>query len=416
MEIDSSDFSASRKKASRKRKEETSDAADSDAALITRRKKKQIVCSTEEERDESRKTDRLTCITELLSFCEQIAGDLNTADAKYLKKKAMQVYKICKTQQEENEVLKRKVNEKEHINSRFDQLDAKIGGAIAKILEIESNTGKSALSYAEKVKVRSNVVPQTAIKPPRNVITVYPSENSTIKDSEETKKAIVSSMTPAKEKLKIRNVRKINNKGILIETETPEDLQHLLRNQKLEAVGLKVGLPPRKKPRMIIYSIPTDKQDNEILKAIHDQNFENLTIAKFTEDFNLAFKTGDKSRTKVNWVVEVTPEIRETLKKSGKVFIDWSACNTQDFLAVSRCYKCQAFGHVSKFCTANEDTCGHCAQSGHIYKDCKSKSQNPTCANCKRANKPHNHCSRDKDCPAYENAIRTYINRIDYGK
>ncbi|CAK9823992.1 Uncharacterized 50 kDa protein in type I retrotransposable element R1DM [Anthophora retusa] len=139
-------------------------------------------------------------------------------------------------------------------------------------------------------------------------------------------------------------------------------------------------------------------------------------MAKFTEDFNLAFKTGDKSRTKVNWVVEVTPEIREALKKSGKVFIDWSACNIQDFLAVSRCYKCQAFGHVSKFCTAKEDTCGHCAQSGHSYKDYKSRAQNPTCANCKRANKPHNHCSRDKDCSAYENAIRTYINRIDYGK
>ncbi|CAK9820511.1 Uncharacterized 50 kDa protein in type I retrotransposable element R1DM [Anthophora quadrimaculata] len=418
MEIDSSDFSAPRKRISRKRKEETSDAADSDAALATRRKKKPTRCSTEEEKEkeDEKKSDRLTSIAELISFCEQISGELNTADAKYLRKKAIQVHKICKAQQEELDALKRKLHEKESINNRFDKLDAKIGGAIAKILQIESNTIKPALSYAEKVKVRSNVVPQKAIQPPRNVITVYPAENSTIKDSEETKKAIVGSMIPAKEKLKIRNVRKINNKGILIETQTPEDLQNLLKSQKLETAGLKVGLPPRKKPRMIIYSIPTDKQDSEIMKAIHNQNFENLTTEKFAEDFILAFKTGDKSRTRVNWVVEVTPEIRETLKKSGKVFIEWNACNTQDFLAVSRCYKCQAFGHVSKFCTAKEDTCGHCAQTGHVYKDCKSKSQNPSCANCKRANKPHNHCSRDKDCPAYENAIRTYINRIDYGK
>ncbi|CAK9813079.1 Uncharacterized 50 kDa protein in type I retrotransposable element R1DM [Anthophora plagiata] len=300
------------------------------------------------------------------------------------KKKAIQTLRICKSLQEENAKLKQKIAENESIKTRFDQLDAKIGGAIAKIADLENNSIKPALSYAEKVKVKSNVVPQAAIRPPRNLITVYPAKNSAIKDSEETKKAIVNSMAPAQEKLKIRNVRNVNNKGVLIETETPEDLQNLMKNSKLATAGLK--------------------------------NLEKLPSSKFAENFKLAFKTGDKDRSRVNWVVEVSPDIRDTLKKSGRVFIDWYACHTQDFLTVSRCYKCQAFGHISKYCTAREDTCGHCTQPGHSYKDCKVKSQNPSCANSKRANKPHNHCSRDKKCPAYENALKMYINKIDYGQ
>ncbi|CAK9816278.1 Uncharacterized 50 kDa protein in type I retrotransposable element R1DM [Anthophora plagiata] len=189
-----------------------------------------------------------------------------------------------------------------------------------------------------------------------------------------------------------------------------------MKNSKLATAGLKVGLPQKKKPRMIIHNVPLDKQDDEILKAIHDQNLEKLPSSKFAENFKLAFKTGDKDRSRVNWVVEVSPDIRDTLKSSGRVFMDWCACHTQDFLIVSKCYKCQAFGHVSKYCTAREDTCSHCAQPGHSYKDCKVKSQNPSCANCKRANNPHNHCSRDKNCPAYENAVKMYINKIDYGQ
>ncbi|CAK9820466.1 Uncharacterized 50 kDa protein in type I retrotransposable element R1DM [Anthophora quadrimaculata] len=415
MDIDSSDFSVVRKRASRKRKEETSDAADSDAALAIRRKKKQTRNSTEEEKEQTRNSDRMSCITELLTFCDQIAPELNSSDAKYLKKKATQAFKFCKLLQEENEKLKQKILENENIKTRFDQLDAKISGAVAKIADLENNSNKPALTYAEKVKVRSNVVPPTAIKPPRNVVTVYPSENSAFKDSDETKKAIVNCMAPAEEKLKIRNVRKINNKGVLIETETPQDIKNLMNSSKLVTAGLKVGLPQKKKPRMIIHNIPLDKNEQEIMKAIHDQNLEELPITKFSEDFKLAFKTGDRSRSKVNWVVEVTPDIRDTLKKSGRVFIDWYACHTQDFLSVSRCYKCQAFGHVSKYCTAKDDTCGHCAQPGHSYKDCKVKTQNPSCINCKRVNKPHNHSTRDKDCPAYEHALRTYINKTDYG-
>ncbi|CAK9801626.1 Uncharacterized 50 kDa protein in type I retrotransposable element R1DM [Anthophora quadrimaculata] len=352
----------------------------------------------------------------MLSFCEQVSGELSSTDAKYLKKKALQTYKLCKTLREENEQLKKKLEDSVTIKTRFDQLDAKIGGAIAKIAELESSSGKPALSYAEKVKVKSSVVHPAAIRPPRNVVTVYPTENSNLKDSDETKKAIVTSMEPAKEKLRIRNVRKISNKGVLIETETPEDLKNLINSSKLATAGLKVGLPPKRRPRMIIHSIPLDKQEKDILNAIHEQNLEKLPSAKFAEDFKLVFKTGDKNRTRVNWVVEVTPEIRDTLKSSGRVFIDWQACRIQDFLTVSRCYKCQSFGHVSKHCTAKEDTCGHCAQSGHSYKDCKEKTRNPTCINCKRANKPHNHCSRDKDCPAYENAVKMYINKIDYGQ
>lgn len=179
------------------------------------------------------------------------------------------------------------------------------------------------------------------------------------------KKKIIEIIVPAKEKLKIKNIRKINNNGILIETETKEDLQNLLRNDKLENAGLIVGQPPKRRPRMAIYNIPKNMPEKDVLTAIRLQNFEHIPKSKFPEVFKLLFKTGDRAKETVNWIVEVTPEIRDEIKKQSRLFLGWNACHIQDYIAVSRCYKCQAFGHIAKFCRASQDTCGHCAKEGH---------------------------------------------------
>jgi hypothetical protein len=69
------------------------------------------------------------------------------------------------------------------------------------------------MSYAEKLKQNtSNPIRQIqqAQTTPRHIVAVYPAENSKIAISEETKRALVSSIVPAKEKLEIKILKIIN--------------------------------------------------------------------------------------------------------------------------------------------------------------------------------------------------------------
>ena len=57
-----------------------------------------------------------------------------------------------------------------------------------------------------------------------------------------------------------------------------------------------------------------------------------------------------------------------------------------------RCYKCQRFGHQTKYCRSKTDTCAQCgAQEKHDR--CSNQAK---CPNCKG-----NHAASDKLCPEY---------------
>ncbi|KAK1134261.1 hypothetical protein K0M31_012043 [Melipona bicolor] len=77
-----------------------------------------------------------------------------------------------------------------------------------------------------------------------------------MKTSDATKETLISSLASAKEKLKIRGVKKIANNGVLVEIATKEDLERVLKSKNLQAAGFVTGLPAKKKPRIIVYDVP----------------------------------------------------------------------------------------------------------------------------------------------------------------
>ena len=268
-------------------------------------------------------------------------------------------------------------------------------------------------TYAEKVKITSNKVEQTSVKPPKNVVIIRPErEGGEMQSSEEALDAVFTLVNLRKRGIQVTAVRKIKGNGLVVETTKPESLKEFTDNSKLKEAGPKVKTPQRRPSRMIIYNVPRDIPKKEILACMRKQNQERLNEDDVAA-IKFCFRTGRKDQEETNWVIEVPPQVREKLLR-GKIFLSWNACKVKDYIAISRCYKCQGYGHVAKYCRVNYEICAHCAESGHSTKECKDKDGHATCVNCRKAGKKGDHAASSAKCPMYTKALEAIIARTNY--
>lgn len=271
----------------------------------------------------------------------------------------------------------------------------------------------TATSFADMVKKGSNsfVRPNTF-----SSVVIYPCDNSTTCD--ETKKIVQKIVCPEEMKLKVRGVRKVGKGGIVISTETKEDLDKLKQTVQHSSSGLTIDEPRKRKPRIIVLGVPASMTENEVYKCIYEQNLADKlpTMSRdiFMSSIKLSHKSGRKDAENCNYILEVPAVIRKALISQDRLYINWTSCPVRDFTLVTRCYKCQQYGHAAKTCKIAAPTCGHCGEEGHILQDCTKKADAPKCATCLRFKKQANHKTGDPECPAKKSAEHRYINSIDY--
>ncbi|XP_039291744.1 uncharacterized protein LOC120353125 [Nilaparvata lugens] len=256
------------------------------------------------------------------------------------------------------------------------------------------------------------------ILPKEQVVLIKPS-NSTgneKQDSEKIKGTLKTNIA-RKDNIKIKKTVPVRGGGLLIVLDSLEDKKKLLKNKAVNNDQIKITEPQNKKPRIIVYDVPSDLTNKEVTEEIYNKNFVNSGIEKqkFEEGCKPSFKLGPKNKDSVHWVVECEPEIRKAIINKKKIFIDMTSCRVNDYHAVQRCYKCQVYGHITKHCKKEEDICGHCSITGHNIKTCPSIDKPPVCFNCKRADKPSDHKVNYLKCPSYVKALQQSIDRTNYG-
>lgn len=115
---------------------------------------------------------------------------------------------------------------------------------------------------------------------------------------------------------------------------------------------LKVTEPKKLNPRILIYDVDRSLEDDEIIQCIYQQKLEEqgITMAERNKGFRVCYKTGRRDQDVVNIVAEVDCKIREVLLEAGRVYIEFAACRVVDQRAITRCFWCQGYGHVTKVC------------------------------------------------------------------
>ena len=107
--------------------------------------------------------------------------------------------------------------------------------------------------------------------------------------------------------------------------------------------------------------------------------------------FELLFIAKNQNGTPNYAIVKVTPDIRNLILTTGKIFIEMSSHRVSDHFHVEQYYKCQGYGHrsASKLCplyNSNESICLFCAGK-HKSKLCpiKKDTNQYNCCNCQNS-------------------------------
>jgi hypothetical protein len=156
----------------------------------------------------------------------------------------------------------------------------------------------------------SNRVASKAAKPPRNVVIIRPEkEDSEFKSSEEARDVVFTHVNLRKKEIQVTAILQISGNGLVVETTNPEGLKTFTENDKLKEAGLKTSTSQRKHPRMIMYDVPRDISEKEILVCMKRQNQGSLT-ERDVAAIKFCFRTGRKGQQETTCVMEVSSSPR----------------------------------------------------------------------------------------------------------
>ncbi|KAI4472915.1 hypothetical protein M0802_016426 [Mischocyttarus mexicanus] len=232
--------------------------------------------------------------------------DIQNCDLQEIKKKVPSMLDLLVKLAEENINLKKQNNTSKKlevpdmIESRLSKFEEALKLATDSIRELKNHPAKTS-TYADKVKAPAvQKIEENRQTRNRHVVAIYQVSEKNAINSDETKTVVLNTIVPTKEKLQICSVRKIANKGILVETRTKEDLERVIKSEKLQAAGLKTEVPSKKKPLLIVYNVPKETTDKEFLTGLKKQNCGESQDSKMFEKVTISHRTGTVKISQIN--------------------------------------------------------------------------------------------------------------------
>ena len=231
-----------------------------------------------------------------------------------------------------------------------------------------------------------------------------------LNSSAATKSCFLERIKPAEIGLRINRILLGPDKSIILEGDSSNS-ELLKQCAQLAEAGLEMKDCIKRNPRIIIHGIPNELSSDDILQALHKQNFPEHDYRIFKIIYHFPERESKSFRS---CIVEMPSDCRQVLCKSSRVYIGSQSCRCVDHISVVQCFNCYRFGHIAIDCK-NAKCCGSCALV-HLSKDCPKRSV-LCCVNCKDSG--HNdtkHASYDRlKCPRYRAILLRKSASINYG-
>lgn len=261
--------------------------------------------------------------------------------------------------------------------------------------------------YSDVVRGKSNVSEEKSYK------LFVKSKNN--QSAEYIRTLVKTKVNPVQMKVGVKSCRAMRNGQILIESSNKDEADVMYRTinekcgEELEAVMSK-----KRNPRIIIFNVGDDISMQDAAEALTSQNEQ---LHNYKEEVKPIFDFLDKKKNR-NLVVEINSTIRNQML-GKKIKFSWNMCDWDDYVKVTRCFKCSKYNHRAQNCNGKQ-TCPKCT-GDHILKDCRAKEENYKCINCityvkynKDSTIEVNHSALDDNCPCHQTALRRHRLNIDY--
>jgi len=127
------------------------------------------------------------------------------------------------------------------------------------------------------------------------------------RNNEQIKQDLVKGLEGLRNKLKIKGIRQMRNKGIVVEVKGKRDVE-LIKHTDLRKIGLKTEEPSKLNPSLIIYDVESDLKPEDLKEDLINKNFENMDeslLDELKKDIYFKFRI-KASENKVHWIVQLS--------------------------------------------------------------------------------------------------------------
>ena len=205
---------------------------------------------------------------------------------------------------------------------------------------------------------------------------------------------------------KPKDVIKTKNDQLILKLRNKNEVE-VMRKALLEKESIKdnsrITTSKRGRDRLILLSVSKEIEEEDLAKILGEE----------LDEQNMDYEIERKLVTKAgnhNWVINVDERAKSYLLARKRICIDYERIRVVEYIQITRCYRCQKFGHTSYKCE-NAQVCPKCVEN-HAEKECKSEVLK--CGNCyfEGAESDIEHRADSKDCQFYKTYRATLARRL----
>lgn len=185
----------------------------------------------------------------------------------------------------------------------------------------------------------------------------------------------------------VQNVRKARDRKIIMGMRTREDQQKIKERLGVTGNRFVVEEVKNKDPLLILKDVLLLNTDDDVLKALRNQN-RNIFGGLDDEEDRVEIKYRRRARNPLagHIIISTSPKIWRRAVDAGALHIDMQRVRVADQSPLVQCSRCLAYGHGKRFCKETVDLCSHCG-GPHLRMKCPEwlADSAPSCKNCSHA-------------------------------
>jgi len=350
--------------------------------------------------DEQNLADKINRMAKV-ELCDRLLEPLANGYQKYKQEAEDLKQKYDELERKYNELMK-KVGEKD---DKLDTIVSKIGELTERL---STNNVQSTPSYATVASQPATT--SQRIKKLNNYYVMATDDSTKIENIE---KAINKGLRG--KRVRINDIRRIRSeKGVRI-TSPDTGVIELLAESMEE--GMKIEKEKPFLPEIFVHDVGKDFEDliDDLKEKNGLEDDKHLKIVRVMEQ-----RRKEKGRPIFNAIIRLTGKSLNKLNMMNRIYVENSALRYKENFYIKRCTNCYSYGHTSKNCHHEEETCTDCGLSKEENHPCVNGRGDhcPYCykqniVNKRRTNYVHNHEDL-RECHTYQQALERLKNRIDY--